>query len=359
MTKRNHKQRQYIPQKQIAANKRTQSNQKNISSSLLDKMEDGREFESLLNYQYENLNFLTEIRRSISEIENIRKVPLVCYIANVVKPRNVPVSIDDSDDLPFNEMIASLPKEIEEIDIAIVIPGGLAHQVAKFVNALRPRFEKVNFIILNKAMSAGTIFALSGDEIVMTKQSQIGPIDPQVRNRNGEFVPAQSILTLIEEIKKRGEEAIKKGNQPAWTDLQILRGIDPKSIGNAMSASNYSIQLVEEYLNNFKFKIWEKHSSNGRPVTPEEKKKRANVIASLLCNHSEWKNHGHAITREAAWNVCQLKIKHAEEIEGLEKGMRRMWALFYWLFENTPIAKTFVSSNYAIFRNDILNGQNR
>lgn len=329
----------------------------NVSSTMLDKMVDGREFESLLNYQYANLNFLNEIRKSINEIQDIRKIPLVCYIANVVKPRNVPVSIEDSDDLPFNEMIASLPSDTKEIDIAIVTPGGFAHQVAKFVNTLRPRFDKVNFLILNKAMSAGTIFSMAGDKIIMTNQSQIGPIDPQVRNRNGEFVPAQSILTLVDEIKKRGEESIKNGKQPAWTDLQILRGIDPKEIGNAISASNYSIQLVEEYLFNFKFKTWTNHKSNGEEITIDEKKKRANEIASLLCNHAEWKNHGHAITREAAWNVCKLKIEHAEDIEGLERAMRRMWALFYWVFENTPIAKVFISNNYSIFRNDLPNGQ--
>ncbi len=38
-----------------------------ISNSLLDVMQDGREFESLLGYQYNNLDVLREIRRSISE----------------------------------------------------------------------------------------------------------------------------------------------------------------------------------------------------------------------------------------------------------------------------------------------------
>lgn len=202
-------------------------------------------------------------------------------------------------------------------------------------------------------MSAGTIFSMSGDEIIMTKQSHIEPIDPQVRNVHGEFVPAQSILTLIDDIKFRGEEELKKGKQPIWSDLQILKNIDPKDIGNAISHSNYSIQIVEQYLFNYKFRTWTTHSSTGLPVTDDDKTKRANEIASLLCKHSEWKNHGHAISREVAWDVCKLRITHAEEIGGLERAIRRMWAFFYWVFENTAVAKIFVSQNYCLIRNEL------
>ncbi|HNP24426.1 MAG TPA: hypothetical protein PKM63_21105 [Panacibacter sp.] len=337
------------PQNKMTQPQNKPASQKPVTSTLLDKMEDGREFESLLKYQYQNLNFLSELRKSIAEIKAIRGREIVCYVANVVKP-SAAISIDDSDDLPFNEMISSLPADCKELDIVLVTPGGYAHQVAKFVNKLRPRFEKISFILLNKTMSAGTIFIMAGDEIIMSNQSQIGPVDPQVRTKSGEFVPAQSILTLIEDIRVRGDEAIKKGGKPSWTDLQILNGIDPKEIGNALNASNYSIQLVEEYLHNYKFKDWTIHSDGTKPVTPEEKKSRANEIATLLCDHSKWKNHGHAITREAAWEVCKLKITHSESIVGLNKAMRRMWALFYWVFENTPITKAFISENYCIMR---------
>jgi len=323
-----------------------------VSSTMLDKMVDGREFESLLKYQYHGLNVMAELQKSIQEIKAIRKRPVVCYVANVVKPTNASISIEDSDDLPFNEMIASLPADCKAIDIVLVTPGGFAHQVAKFVNKLRPRFDNIGFILLNKSMSAGTIFITSGDEIIMTNQSQIGPVDPQVRAKSGEFIPAQAILTLIDEIKVRGEEQLKKGLKPAWTDLQILNGIDPKEIGNAMNASKYSIQLVEEYLYNYKFKNWINHSDNVTKVTDDEKKARAKEIAIMLCDHGKWKNHGHAITREAAWDVCKLKITHAESVIGLDKAMRRMWALYYWIFENTSLAKVFISENYCIMRND-------
>lgn len=132
-----------------------------VSSSLLDVMQDGREFESLIGYQYNNLDILGEIRRSISEIQTVRGNPIVCYVSNVVH-NNINNSIDGTDELPFTEMISSVPNENKEIDIVLVTPGGSANQVNSFVNVLRPRFDKVNFIVLNMAMSAGTIFIMSG-----------------------------------------------------------------------------------------------------------------------------------------------------------------------------------------------------
>jgi hypothetical protein len=266
--------------------------------SLLDSMIDGREFESLLQHKHISINVLAEIRRALKDISDIRQRPVIAYLANVVNANVKEVkSIEYSDDLPFSELVNTIPGEYKHVDIILVTPGGSGTQVAKFVDKLRPRFDTVSFIIPDIAMSAGTIFAMSGDEIIMTNNSYIGPIDPQVPNKDGMYVPAQAILTLIETIQSKGELAIKKGLNPDWTDLQILRQIDPKEIGNAINASKYSVELVENYLHDYKFKTWTNHS-NGAPVRAEEKKQRANQIASQLCNHSLWKTHGRGITRE-------------------------------------------------------------
>jgi len=215
--------------------------------SLLDAMVDGREFESLIRIPKNSLiNPATDLIKSLNEIFAIRKRYIVAYVSNVVNPRiKSSRSIDNTDDLPFTELINSIPADVKHVDIVLVTPGGSGPQVAKFVDKLRPRFETVSFIIPNIAMSAGTMFAMSGDEIIMSQGSYIGPIDPQVPNKDGMFFPAQSILTLIDEIQQRGERAIATGMNPQWTDLQILRQLDPKEIGNAVNASKYSIEMVE------------------------------------------------------------------------------------------------------------------
>lgn len=321
-----------------------------VGPSPLDVMKDGHEFESLLSYNFSNVDIVAEIRRSINEVETARGRRVLCYVANVVNGA-IGNSIDGTDDLPFREMVASVPAEVKEIDVVLVTPGGLANQVVNFVNTLRPRFDKVNFLLLDMAMSAGSIFIMSGDEIVMSQRSKFGPIDPQVPNKEGRFVPAQSILLAINDIKARGQKALENGEQPDWTDIQLLRNIDIREVGAALGASNYSIQITREFLEKYKFASWAIHSHSQEPVTQEDRSERAKTVAEKLCDHTKWKSHGHFIDRNVAWNECQIKITHSETVGGLDKAMRRMWALFYWLFENTPMLKIFISNEYCIIRN--------
>ncbi len=314
------------------------------TDTILGIMKDGREFESILNYDISNINIADELKKSIMLISEKRKRPVVCYIANSINPRiTQSTSIDQTDDLPFFEMISSIPKDCKEIDIILITPGGSGQQVSKFVDKLRPRFDKVSFILPNSAMSAGTIFAMSGDEIIMSNNAYIGPIDPQVIGRDGRFVPAQSLLKLIKEIQDRGHHLLSRGQQPPWTDLQILNNIDSKEIGNAITASDYSIKLVTSYLYNFKFKDWN--------VEDELKQSKADEIAKKLCDHSLWKSHGHGITRDVAENECGLKIGKTEDFD-IDSDLRKFWALTYWIFENTNVYKIFVSNNYTLFRAD-------
>ena len=51
-------------------------------------------------------------------------------------------------------------------------------------------YSEVNFIVPNFAYSAGTIFCMSGDNIYMNYYNALGPVDPQVQNRDGKLVAA-------------------------------------------------------------------------------------------------------------------------------------------------------------------------
>jgi len=295
------------------------------------------------------MDLSVELRRAISDIEKIRQRPLLVYAANVLKEMPGRTSIDVSDHLPFCEMVDAVPAENKDLDMLIVTPGGSAQQVTQFVDAMRPRFENVSFIVPQMAMSAGTIWVLSGNEIFMDERAVIGPIDPQVPGKDGRLLPAQAVLSLLAEIQRVGDEAIKQKQNPPWAYVQVLRNIDSKEIGNAIALSKYSSELAAEYLEKHKYRDWTNHH-DGRPVTTEERTSRAWEAATSLCAHGKWHLHSHGITREVAWNELKIRINHPEEIEGFHRAIRRLWALLYWIFENTEIAKMYVSSYSTLFR---------
>ena len=326
-----------------------------LTTSILDKMIDGREYQSLIGIRDVSIDLGSEMKKALAEIASIRKKPNICFLANTINPiigkAGCSISIDGSDDMPFIEMLKSIPSEIKDIDIILVTPGGFADSVDYFVKKLRDRFDNIGFILPYMAMSAGTIFCLSGDELIMSESAFIGPIDPQVPSRNGMLVPAQSLMTLIADIKTRGEEQLKAGKQPDWTDVVVLKNLDPKELGNAITASRLSTRLVTEYLKKYKFKNWTEHS-NGMVVTEEERNSRAGEIANKLCDNSHWLSHGSRISREIAVEECKLKVTYPETISGLDRAIKRFWALMRWTFENNPIAKVYAYApgNYFIFR---------
>jgi hypothetical protein len=162
-------------------------------------------------------------------------------------------------------------------------------------------------------------------------------------------LPGQALLRLLQRIQETGAELLKKGQQPPWTDIQLLHALDPKEIGNVLAYSQYSIQLASSYLEAHKFRDW-RHHRDGRPVTPSEKSLRAKEIAEKLCAHDIWNVHSNGISREAAWNTLQIRIDHPENSPALHRGLRRLWALLYWAFDNTSMVKVFLSQNYALFR---------
>jgi hypothetical protein len=322
-------------------------------ASLLDTMQDGNEYGSIVSITQDPPDLVPELRRAVSDIEKIRNRPCICYVANVIKPVQ-DTAIGPADQLPFNEMIGKIPADQKAIDIYLVPPGGSAEQVGLFVEALRRRFDVVEFILPDKAMSAGTLWTLSGDKIWMDSRACIGPIDPQVPSRDGRLVPAQSLLKLLDVIKDEGQKALIGGQQPSWTHVLLLKEFDHKQIGSAITASAYSISMASEFLEKYKFKSWATHSSTGHPVTPAQRAERALDRAKALCNHDRWKAHGHGITRDVVVKELRITVDLPENTAGLERAIRSLWALFYYAMDRAPIQKIMLSADYVFVRSQQL-----
>ena len=192
-----------------------------------------------------------------------------------------PIGIDYSDILPFQDQLSYLNGK--NIDIILETPGGFSEIVEDLVKLIRTKYERVGIIIPGSSKSAGTIFAMAGDEILMGSMSACGPIDPQIVSNNKQF-SAESFLEGLDKIK---QEILKEGRlNPAY--IPILQNISPGEIQHCENAQNFSKRLVTEWLTNYKFKYWKKHNTTGQPVTEEEKKKKRKLQMKLqllcVCN---------------------------------------------------------------------------
>jgi hypothetical protein len=197
-------------------------------------------------------------------------------------------------------------------------------------------------------MSAGTLFALSGDRIWMTPRACLGPIDPQVPSKDGRYVPAQALLLLVDQLQQQGDEAMRNSRNVPWTAVRIIDTIDKKELGDAITATNYAVQMATQFLVSYKFRRWTVKESSGAVVTAQDREIRAADIASALASHDRWKAHGHAISREVLWSEIQLKIDHPDA--AFERAIVRLWALCNWIFDKTPVLKLIVSGQYSYLK---------
>lgn len=316
-----------------------------------DAMVDGSEYTSILDVvPPDGTDLIAELRKFLRDIEQVRQRPCLIYAANIIKP--VDASIDLTDDLPFSEMVASVPAQSRAVDIFLVTGGGSGQQVVRFVERLRTRFDDVSFLIPSLCMSAGTLFALSGDNIWMDERASLGPIDPQVPTRDGRFVPAQALLVLLAELQRQGQKGIDDGVGVPWSLVRAIDTLDKKELGEAMTASAYAQNMASEFLERYKFRHWTRRAGSGTPVTPEYRRSRAQEVGMQLVNHERWKAHGHSITRDVLGSEIQLLIDSPDA--ALQRAMRRAWAMCHWSFEKTAIQKVFLAANYAFVKHAIL-----
>jgi hypothetical protein len=330
----------------VASTFKPQTEMKAVDS-LYDLIQEGSEYASIVD-KLTGVELFDEVIKGLKVIQHLRERPCLAYVGNVVRADNGESGVDPTDDLPFAEMIKKVPSDIKKVDIFLATRGGSGQQISRFVNCLRSRFEEVNFIIPSFCMSAGTLFALSGDSIWMTERACLGPIDPQVPTKDGRYVPAQALLLLVSELQKQGEDQLKKGGSVPWTAVRIIDTIDKKELGDALTATQYSTTMATQFLINYKFKNWTLREGSKQPVTPQYKEQRATEIAEDLASHEKWKSHGHSISREILWKEIKLKIEHPET--EFEQSIIKLWALFHWIFDKTAIVKMIASENYRYCR---------
>jgi membrane-bound ClpP family serine protease len=214
------------------------------------------------------------------------------------------------------------PKKRDRVAVILETPGGVVEVVERMATVLRHHYpDHVTFIVPNKAMSAGTVLAMSGDRILMDYFSVLGPIDPQLQ-RDGRFIPAQSYL---HQFRKLNEKALSGTLTNA--EMILLSKLDLAELHLYEQAEELSKELLVRWLSTYKFKDWTTKESSKRRVTQEDRLARAREIAEALGNNERWHSHSRGITRETLWSELKLKIDDLAADSELETATKEYFEL--------------------------------
>lgn len=244
-------------------------------------------------------------KRYIKELSEYTKNDTILYASSFPcniqgVPSNI-LNISLSDIQGFMTCLHDLHSE--RLDLILHSPGGSLEAAEQLVQYLRDKYSYIRAIIPQNAMSAATMLACACDEIVMGRESAIGPIDPQMTmtrpNGVAYTLPAHSILADFETAKREISEDPKAAQVWVPKILEIPNGF----LDLCKKTIDLSKSKVEEWLNAYMFK--------------EDKVKNGHDIARWLGNFDEHKTHGRPINYQLA-REKGLKITLLEDDQELQ-----------------------------------------
>ena len=184
---------------------------------------------------------LNKIRREyLAKISSITGRNVISYYSCWLKTPGAPnSSINDQDMNAFMNAVHGLDKG-KGLDLILHTPGGDLAATESLINYLRTIFsDDIRAIVPQISMSAGTIIALSCREIIMGKQSSLGPIDPQLGG-----VACQSVLEEFETAVK--EVTANPASAALWQ--VIFNKYNPTFITACKKSIEWSERLMVDYI---------------------------------------------------------------------------------------------------------------
>ena len=203
-------------------------------------------------------------------------------------------------------------------------PGGSPGAAQTIVEYLRSKYSAIDVAIPTYAMSAGTMIALACDRIIMGRQSQLGPTDPQlvIDNRG---VSAHSVVNLFAKAKK--EITTNPVLALAWNPILAKFGTAlPEEAGRAIS---YGTGLVEEWLQKYMFADKEKPADLAKEVAE-------------FFGGTEHGSHSRRIDRQKA-RQQHLNVVDLEDDQNLQDEILSLYHLSTIAFGHGPAAKMILS----------------
>lgn len=212
--------------------------------------------------------------------------------------------VNGVDDI-IRDAVESRKSRRASLALVLETNGGFIEVTQRIADTLRRHYKRVDFIIPNHAMSAGTVLVMSGDAIHMDYYAVLGPIDPQVQRAGGGFIPARGYLIQYERLMKKAKAGTLNTAEMSF----LIQKFDLAELYRYEQAQELSVTLLKEWLTKYKFRNWKKTRTRGQKVSAALRTARAAEVAICLNDTDRWHSHGRGISMDVLRNIVKVEIE--------------------------------------------------
>lgn len=213
----------------------------------------------------------------------------------------------------------------DRLTLILHTPGGDVNAAETLGAYLLSKFPDIEVVIPTYSMSAGTMLSFTANRIIMGRQSQLGPIDPQIFFGGGTV----SARGVVDEFNRAKSEILSDVNT-AHVWAPILPAMGPSLLMEADNALKYGEGMVARWLAERMFA--------GRP--------NAEALGAAVASHfndaSTHKSHGRRIDRAEARSVGVV-VEDLEDDQDLQDAVLTAYHVMSILLGISSLTKVFIT----------------
>lgn len=237
---------------------------------------------------------------------------VIAYYSGWLKGDSIPnTGIEEQDKNAFMTTIHQLDKN-KGLDLILHTPGGEVAATEGILDYLKSMFgNDIRAFVPQISMSGGTMIAMACKEIIMGKQSSLGPIDPQIGGLACQAV-VDEFEHAVSEVKKRPESTL------LWQ--AIISQYRPTFLSDCSKAIEWSKEISKECL---------------LSVNPDI---NLNAVYDKFLNHNSSYSHSRRISKQECREVG-LPVTDLESNQDLQDAVMSLHHCYMITFDKYSISK--------------------
>lgn len=189
----------------------------------------------------------------------------------------------------------------EDLHVMLCTLGGDGETALRLARQAQSRCRALTVVVPDQAKSAGTLFALGADRILMGPTSDLGPVDPQFRLPSGAFASGKAIIAAVEDAEQR----IQANPETYPLHASLLNDITALLVQQAKDAIERTDDQLKEALacvegrdenqidelaTKLRMPLIEKPQSHGTAISARYARKLGLPVKEMVSSEAQWQS---------------------------------------------------------------------